>query len=73
MTVDTSFGSQSSRLKMLHFLHVHEFLLEDEAELAPDVPALFPPPFPLPPNSFGAKFKAEEAFLLRAEAGRMRE
>ena len=32
ITEDTSFGSQSSRLKMLHFRHVQEFLLEERAE-----------------------------------------
>ena len=32
ITEETSFGSQSSRLKMLHFLHVHELRFEDNAE-----------------------------------------
>ena len=32
ITEETSFGSQSSRLKMLHFLQVHELRLDDSAD-----------------------------------------
>ncbi len=84
MTELTSFGSQSSRLKMLHFLQVQLFLLEEAAELAPEEPPMPPPPAP-PPGGVGdsdgqplpqppppppsSRFRAELALRRRAAEG----
>lgn len=57
MTLDTSLGSQSSRLKILHFRQLHEFRLEELPELCP----LVSPP--------AAKFRAELTLRLSADAG----
>ncbi len=67
MTELTSLGSQSSRLKMLHFLQVQLFRLEDAFEFAP-VEA------PPPPGGVGdsdskrpsapSRLRAEEALRL---------
>ena len=70
MTVDTSLGSQSSRLKIEHFLHVHEFLLELPPLLAPLLaPEVAPEPgWTMVPS--GARLSAEDAFRRSADAGR---
>lgn len=75
ITVETSLGSQSSRLKMLHFRQLQEFLLEELPEFCPEFGppelAMLPelPPTPITAAST-ARLRAELALRRRAQAGR---
>ena len=70
MTVDISFGSQSSRLKIEHFRHWQELRLELPPLLAPLLaPEVAPELAPLSAASAGARLSAEDAFRRSADAG----